>query len=205
LEEGTTIVMNTDSTLAVQVSDDERLVKLQEGEALFTVAHKDERPFVVYAANGVIHDIGTQFLVHKLPKRVRVAVLEGIVEVGLHEEQEAHALPGPKVLREGDQLFYTDDARLSEIEAFAVKSATAWVEGKLIFVEKPLADVLNEWERYRPKSIQLTDPQLGNLPISGVFRIDNLGSFFHALEEAFAIRAIHHNPRLVILERNSST
>lgn len=205
LEEGTTIAMNTDSILSVQVAGDARTVKLQQGEALFTVAHDDNRPFVVHARNGVIHDIGTRFLVHNLPKKVRVAVLEGSVEVGLHEEQEADAVSRPKILQEGDQLFYTDDARMSQIEAFTVKPAIAWIQGKLIFVDKPLAEVLNEWERYRQEAIRLSDPRLGDIPISGVFHIDNIASFFRALEEAFAIRANRHNPHLVVLERPATT
>ncbi len=203
LVDGSTIIMNTDSKLSVQMSDHERIVILQQGEAVFTVAHEKERSFDVHADNGIIHDIGTQFLVQTFPRKVRVAVLEGMVEVGLNSGKIDEIVPRSKVLRKGEQVFYTAEAHISAIKEFAAQSAMAWIDGKLVFVEKPLADVLKEWARYRSGEIRLRDENLGAIPISGVFRIDNVESFFQALQSALPIRLTHVSPQLVLLERKS--
>ncbi len=81
LPDGSTIVMNTDTALSVQMSARFRTVILNRGEALFTVVHESARPFRVEAGGGVIQDIGTQFHVYKRQDKVLLSVLEGSVQI----------------------------------------------------------------------------------------------------------------------------
>lgn len=201
LADGSTILMNTDSQLSVRLSSDERRVTLKRGEAIFTVAHDLERPFDVYVANGVIHDIGTEFLVRQSSAKVNVAVLEGEVEVALTSTAQSREAANPTVLRRGEHLFYTAQGQLSSVKAFNEKATAAWARGKLIFVEKPLRDVLDEWSRYRSDVIQIEDPSLGALPISGAFRLDNIQGFLQALDDAFSIRVASRSPDRIVLAR----
>jgi len=201
LADGSTILMNTDSQLSVRLSDDERHVTLKRGEALFTVAHESQRPFDVHVANGVIHDIGTEFLVRQSSAQVNVAVLEGVVEVALTPTAQSREGGSPKVLRQGEHLSYTTQGRLSSVNTFNEKTTAAWARGKLIFVEKPLRDVLDEWSRYRSDVIRIEDPSLGDLLVSGAFRLDNINGFFQALDDTFSIRPVSRSQDLVVLAR----
>ncbi|WP_454062814.1 FecR family protein [Candidatus Nitrospira salsa] len=201
LADGSTILMNTDSQLSVRLSTDERRVTLKRGEALFTVAHDSQRPFDVYVANGVIHDIGTEFLVRQSSVKVNVAVLEGEVEVALNHAEQSRAGTHPTVLRQGEHLFYTAQGRLSAVEPFNEKATAAWAKGKLVFVEKSLKDVLKEWSRYRADEIRIDDPKLRDLPISGTFHLDNIKGFLQALEDTFSIRVVSRNENLILLAR----
>ncbi len=205
LGDGSTVVMNTDSKLSVQLSDHERIVKLQQGEALFTVAHDNQRSFEVHAGVGIVRDIGTKFLVHQSPKKVQVAVLEGIVEVELNKNQDMRQTSRLRELIAGEQVHYTYESEMSSIDAFNSDADLAWVDGKLIFVEKPLKEVLSEWARYRSETIQLDDPSLGTIPISGVFYINNIGSFFQALQKVLPIKPIYVSSQLVILTHQSNS
>jgi len=205
LADGSTILMNTDSQLFVQLSDDERIVQLQQGEVLFTVAHDPQRPFTVYAGNGMIRDIGTQFLIRQSSTNVNVAVLEGVVEVELKEGADVRSTQKPKILRQGDQVLYQDVKFLSSIQSFDRDIVLAWTEAQLYFDAKPLKEVIQEWSRYGTMEIQLQDSSLGRIPVSGKFRIDHIQSFFQALEETLPIRARQVTPQLTILERNADT
>lgn len=205
LVDGSTIVMNTDSKLSIQISDRARIVTLQQGEALFTVMHDERRPFDVHAANGIIHDIGTEFLIHQSLERVQVAVLEGSVEVGLKNTRKSRSPPKPRILRQGDQVFYTATGSVSPVESFDKETMIAWTEATLFFEAKPLEEVLQEWARYRTGEIRVGDSSLRRIPVSGKFRMDNIQSFFLALEEALSIKARHITPQLVILERKPNT
>ncbi len=54
---------------------------LDAGEAYFEVVHDAQRPFVVYAGNRRITDLGTKFSVFRNGDDVRVVVREGRVQV----------------------------------------------------------------------------------------------------------------------------
>jgi len=205
LADGSTILMNTDSQLSVQLSDDERIVTLQQGEVLFTVSHDQQRPFTVYAGNGMIRDIGTQFLLRKSSANVNVAVLEGVVEVELKEGMDVRSAQKPKILRQGDHVVYQTSGLMSSIQSFDRDMVLAWTESKLYFDAKPLKHVIEEWSRYGTADIQLQDPSLGRIPVSGKFRIDRLQSFLQALEESLSIQAHQITPQLIILERKIHT
>lgn len=81
LPDGSTITLNTDSAVAVQVDRATRRVALQRGEAHFTVAKDRSRPFIV-SANGVdVRAVGTAFSVRLRAEVVDVLVTEGKVSV----------------------------------------------------------------------------------------------------------------------------
>lgn len=201
LADGSEIMMNTDTKLSVRLSDTERMVELQQGEALFTVTHDEKRPFEVRAANGTIHDLGTQFIIYKSHEQVNVSVLEGIVEVGLKENRSILPIPRPRTVKQGQHVWFTADGRVSSVESFDPQTARAWTEGQLIFESLPLEQVLKEVGRYRSGEIRLLDQSLAEIPVSGIFNIHDLESFLQALQDTLPVRATHINPHLVIVER----
>ncbi|BCA57168.1 putative FecR, ferric citrate sensor [Nitrospira sp. KM1] len=202
LEDGSTVVMNTDSALTVQLSKHKRMVTLQQGEALFTVSHDEQRPFTVIAKNGLIRDIGTQFLIHAFPEHVEVSVLEGVVEVDIPNAKTFTSRTGKlQRLAQGEYAEYTSAGQLSSVHAFDAETALAWTRQLLVFNNAPLEEVLKEWGRYRTEELRLLSSNLRTLPVNGKFRIDHMESFLQALEEALAIKAHRVNANLIILDR----
>src|SRR3546814_5331827 len=59
--------------------DRPRFARLERGEAMFHVVHKDADPFVVEAGSAQFVDLGTAFNVVRGAGRTAVAVSEGIV------------------------------------------------------------------------------------------------------------------------------
>ncbi|WP_454062822.1 FecR family protein [Candidatus Nitrospira salsa] len=205
LADGSIVMLNTDTMLSVLLSNQERVVELEQGEARFTVTHDEHRPFHVKAGNGMIHDLGTQFIVKHLSDQVEIFVFEGTVEVGVLQPVSSATASGRRLLTQGQQVRYTVEGHMSSIEPFEEHIASAWTEGKLVFHAQPLNTVLNELARYAPGEIRLLDPTLADLPISGIFNLENLGRFPQALQEAFPITATQINPQLVVLDRKSSS
>lgn len=199
LPDGSTVVLNTQSSVSIRFSGNERTVLLKEGEALFTAVHDTRRPFAVVAENGTTRDIGTQFVVRTKPERVVVAVTEGSVEVATQAGQDGTAKRS--VVRQGQGLWYDREGRLSQAESVDVGAFTAWLHGKLVFQAMPLADVLRELSRYHTEEIRLLDAGLAEIKVSGVFNSQDLTSFLEALEDALPVTVTHVNPRLVIVER----
>jgi transmembrane sensor len=203
LPDGSTITLNTGTSATIRVSGTERRVVLKEGEIWVAVAPKTRQPFEVVAGNGTIRDIGTQFTIRKLSDRVTVTVVEGIVEVNAHAARSGEG--GLHIVAKGQQLWYSDDGRVFMAESVDTQAVTAWLDGKLVFRAMPLAEVLREVGRYRNDRIQIVDPSLADLLVSGVFHSRDLDSFLHALEEAIPVKATRVNQQLVILEQAKKT
>ncbi|OZB13670.1 MAG: hypothetical protein B7X53_15625, partial [Hyphomonas sp. 34-62-18] len=90
LADGSVVTLGARSRIEPVFSDTMRIVKLHEGEAFFDVASDPERPFYVEAGDRLIRVVGTRFDVRQGPETVRVAVVEGVVEV-LQAETPARA------------------------------------------------------------------------------------------------------------------
>src|SRR5207244_12734060 len=76
LEDGSTVVLNTNSVLEINYSKLRRDVKLIAGQVLFKVAHDTARPFIVAAANHEVVAVGTEFEVRLDGEKMRVALLQ---------------------------------------------------------------------------------------------------------------------------------
>ena len=154
--------------------------------------HDKTRPFTVYADNYVVRDIGTAFDVHlSNAGLVEVGVTKGSVEVT--PTNGAHGLgpaKSPDVVVAGQDIVLGQKVERAE----AVPSADmgrklAWRQGQLIYTGHPLGQVLADVSRYSDIKIELADPALGNLPVGGAFRTDQIEAIFAALENNFGIHA----------------
>lgn len=185
LADGTAVDMNTATMLRVAMSGFTRKVTLERGEALFDVAHGSLRPFEVRAGNATMRDIGTSFNVTRENDKITVAVLEGEVQIRLDNQAGAAA-----TLRSGEQLAYSAHG-LSEISPLD-DTATAWRDGRLVFHETPLAEVVRQINRYHVRQIVLADVRLSDLKVSGEFNSGDREGLIKALKILFPLRSEAH-------------
>lgn len=183
LADGSLIELNTASTARVEYTRHGRTVRLETGEALFTVNHDDARPFEVIAGAGRIRDIGTRFNVYRQSNgTVSVAVREGAVSVTTDRG-------GPVELVAGDRLSYTPQGAPGEPERIDPAMAGAWREGKIVFARLPLEEAMTELARYHDIEFAFDTPELGHLKLSGTFGIQDLPLFLHTLEATLPVEA----------------
>lgn len=183
LADGTTIDINTDSTLRLALYGFTRKVTLERGEALFRIGDERLRSFEVHVGNGILRDIGTEFNVIKEEGNVTVAVLEGAVEVGIDHQNDT-----VRLLHGGEQLTYSAHG-LSEISSTDKETITAWRKSRLIFRETPLEEVIRQINRYHSRPVRLGDPQLNTLRVSGEFNSADRAGLVQALITLLPLRA----------------
>ncbi len=178
------IRMNTQTSIAIQPAEGERdRIELIAGEASFTMPVQARRSLAVLAAAGTTVANGARFDLRRTSGRAGTSVcltcLEGSVRV---EHGIETAALGP-----GQQLSY--DARgLSRAIAVDPESASDWQRGIVVFRSTPLAEVVEEINRYRPGRIILINAALGTKQVSGRFRIDQMDEILSRLELAFSAR-----------------
>jgi len=177
LHDGSIIDMNVSTELIVSYYATRRTVELLGGEATFSVAANSGRPFFVNAGDVDVRVTGTVFNVRREPDHVSVAVREGSVEVAsghwwnraravLTANMAASARPGHPLLAERAD----------------VAALTAWRQGKVVFKDQPLEEVLQEMNRYLSHPIHLADSRLKRLRMAGVFSIEDAEGFLLALQ-----------------------
>ncbi|WP_397377992.1 FecR family protein [Pseudomonas sp.] len=168
LPDGSEAILDSSSAIRLNYSADTRQVELLAGSAIFQVAplnQSEPRPFVVISAGGRAQALGTRFVVvRENAEQAWVGVLEHRVAVSAGGE--------PLVLKAGDSVRY--DHVGIERQQFDVRRATSWQRGLLVFDRVPLAQVVEELNRYRRGRILLTRAELGTRQVSGVFRLDSL-------------------------------
>lgn len=193
LRDGSGVVLNTATRLQVELRPHERRIELQEGEAYFTVAKDPARPFVVDAGDKRVVAVGTQFAVRREGSEVRVVVTDGTVNL---QSDGSARLPAGSVGQTRGADILVQNEPVEELQALI-----SWRDGHLTFRNNTLADAVAEFNRYNTRQIQIGDPKVGALRISGTFRPTNYDAFVRLLREGYAIHAAERGNEL-ILTRN---
>ncbi len=181
LTDGSTLDLNGRTRITVDYGADRRLVRLEAGEAMFSVTPDNARPFVVEAGAGRVTVTGTRFNVRRDVEDVRVAVESGRVLVA-GERGEAS-----RPLLAGDGVRVAADGGVGPVQRIDIASITAWRQGKLIFTDVPLAEVAREVSRYREQPLRVV-PEVANLRFSSVFRADDTNALLAALPRILPVK-----------------
>ncbi|MBM3117328.1 FecR domain-containing protein [Jeongeupia naejangsanensis] len=181
LADGSTLWLDTASAADVRFDAALRRVRLRDGEILIrTAKDAQQRPFVVNTGHGRIRALGTEFTVRTGDDATVVTVLADVVEI------TPAALSGPAAtLRAGQTLRFTASG-VGPVEA-AGPAPAAWINGRLIVDDRPLAEVLAEIGRYRRGLLQC-DPAVAGLRVSGAFDLADTDAALAALAQTFPVR-----------------
>ncbi len=198
LDDGTRVELNTNTRLQVRYDEHARTVVLKSGEAFFDVTRRQARPFVVIAGERTITAIGTTFVVRHENDAVSVTLIEGRLAVDTPRQ-----LPeAPRMLSTGQRLRF-DAAGNALLDSPPIEKVTAWQRGQLVFENTSLREAVAEFNRYGSGRIRIAAPQLGDVPVGGVFRIGDMSSFAQAVAASHQLRAVRHGDD-IILERSSA-
>lgn len=214
LDDGSRVVMNTDTRVRVNFSGREREVSIQTGEAIFEVAKDPARPFIVHASGSEVVAVGTAFAV-RVAKRstgqatdLAVTMIEGQVRVRPTASAADAGLVAATevVMHAGDRLRLTGVAGawqvLPKLDRPNVEQVTAWKRSEVVFDAASLQDAVSEMNRYSRTPIVLLEG-LGQsqLKVSGQFRAGDNMSFARAVAALYGLSVRTDAGRLV-LEKN---
>lgn len=191
LSDGSRVVLDADSAIAVQYSAGERHVELRRGAGYFSVV-PGEIPFTVAAAGGEARVLGTRFEVRRLGEGARVSVQQGRVAV------RGGPLEAPRVLTADQQVSYAAGVS-GNLQGVDVGALTAWRDGRLSFYRAPLGEMLDELRRYYPGRIVLLNDELRGRRVSGSFASQDPQAILDALQGVVGFEQHKLLGRLIIL------
>ncbi|HYD53646.1 MAG TPA: FecR domain-containing protein [Gemmatimonadaceae bacterium] len=190
LQDGTHVRLAPASRLRIAADfGDERRDVYLEGEAYFDVTHDERRPFTVFAGNASAQDLGTGFAVRSYAddRAVQVIVREGAV-----------ALSGVGRLERGDLGRLTADGTPTLRRGVDVDSLLSWLDGRLTFVDAPLADVLLAVRRWHAIDVQLSDTALAAIPFTGALTNASAEDAIDFLAVTLGMHAERHGARVTL-------
>lgn len=191
LTDGSKVLLNTDSAFSSQVGEKQRSARLYQGEAFFDVTLKPGLPLEIEAGPVRMSANSTAFSVRYLNGVAQVHVQRGAVDV--------HATHGDSSLSLGaGDSFRVGPDGFGQREKLDPVRDLAWVQGRLIFNNSPLSDVLAELRRYYPGWIVSTNAQLDRVAVTGNYRLDNPLDVVRSLAQITSA-SLHEMPALVIL------
>ena len=181
LEDGTAIVLDTATELRVSLEGNTRNIVLIAGKAIFDVAFDPARSLVLHALGFTARTSRSSFAVESfsqtLPQLVvRAGVLEltptAATSVALGPNQRAIVAPGGYVTLE----------RMSDAD---IDRELFWRQGKIAFAETSLDRAVRDFARYGGPTIELRDPQIRGIQVTGVFSARDPEGFARAVAQAF--------------------
>jgi transmembrane sensor len=170
LADGSRIHINSRSELAVRIDPSRRELQLEQGEALFEVAHDPEHPFRVHTPNAVVVAHGTEFDVRVRDGQTEVVLLEGHVEVESPTAMGALARTGSSarnvMLQPGEAVTVADPTVALHPHPADVTQATAWLRHLLVFDDATLAQVVTEFNLHAAEPLVIDDPAIGEVRVT---------------------------------------
>ena len=197
LTDGTRVLLGPGSTLRYDTTRYGGSIRelLLDGQAHFTVAYDPHRLFLVRTARTVTEDLGTEFAItdYAADSAGVVVVASGTVAV---RSVAADTTRPATLLRTGDQVRLDPAGRVTVRRGVDLRSSLAWTEGRLVFTDTPVGEVVTRLNRWYGADVRLGDPALATLRFTAAYG---------AVSEATVVRELATAVRGRVLRRGSTT
>lgn len=194
LEDGTVVYLNAESELQVagDFGQGKREVWLT-GEAYFKVQHDKERLFTVKTDKADISVLGTEFSIRAYngEQITQTTLVNGSVEV-----KSGHVV---KVIVPGQQACVSQTGDMS-IQQVDVHEYTAWKDGRIVFVNTRLEDILRDLQRLYDFEITYRAPQKKELRFTiDIAKYGKVSEIFNLIQDIQDVK-FEINGKNVVLE-----
>ena len=165
LEDGSKVLLNTNSAFSSQVVNAQGNARLYQGEAFFEVPANLEFPLLLEAGPVRASVRDSAFAVSYLNGEAHVRVQRGDVELRVKSAGTQMRLSAGNSVSIGPNGF-------GQPVTLNPQTDLAWVQGRLVFENCPMGKVLDEVRRYYPGWIVNNNDKLANVAVTGNYRLD---------------------------------
>ena len=184
LPDGTVAYLNSGSVLSYPLHYDkeERRVTLT-GEAYFKVAHNPEQPFIVSVANDRmrVKVLGTEFNLQSYEDEtiVQTTLVSGAVHI---EAVKNGDIVSTIKLKPSERAVYDISSGSVSIATVNTDYDTAWKEGRLMFKDMPIPQVLKKLSYFYNVRFDVKDAVINTYRFTGTFENKQLSQILDYLK-----------------------
>jgi transmembrane sensor len=174
-----------------------------DGRAYFTVTHDQRRPFLVRTAHTVTEDLGTEFGItdYSGDAATEVVVASGAVAVRTPSADSARPAT---VLTRGELVRLDPSGRAAIRRGVDLTAQLAWTEGRLVFADTPVAEVLAQLHRWYGIDVRLGDPALATHRFSASYTTESDSTVVRELATAIGARVERRGKVIVLVPLSNS-
>lgn len=177
--DGSTAEMGSYSALSADFSGAERRITLFEGQAFFDLK-RGERPAIFSVANAQVATAEAKLDIRTSPYRTAVFVADHSAELRISG--------GAPIRIDQNILGSFDHQGALDTRMADAGQVMAWRQGRVIFDDVPLREMLSELGRYRSGPILFTGGAAGDLPVTGVFDVDKIEQTLDIIPKILPVR-----------------
>lgn len=202
LDDGSQITLGAKSGVSVSYAEHRRNIVLTHGEAFFRVTGDTERPFFVIAGKGGVTVLGTAFNVNRNAVRTEVTVTEGRVQVVGYRSGEGAGTSASEsiVVEAGEQVSYTSDGELGSVSQVEL-DVTDWQKGFRRYRRELLQEVMEDINRYSPRSIILVGRNTEKLMFTGTVYADQIDEWLSGVIDIYGLEVSEAGDKAIILRK----
>ena len=191
------------TTVAVSYASDERRLEMSAGEANFVVASNKSKPFIVHVGSLFVRAVGTQFSIHRVADHIAVTVTEGKVDVYRDNKDDDASTLSNSVIRvtAGHQFKASGAIQQGVLAPIDLRDALAWQEGRLRYVNEPLAVVVADVNRYVARPIVIRDEKLKSLTYTGTVFTQLIDEWLDTIPKEFPLVVVTESDQTVLISR----
>ena len=151
LNDGSTIKLNSDTKVELKQFKNGDVIANLQGEAYFNIIHNEKRTFIVESDGYQVRDLGTIFNIKARPSsdKIITTLIDGIIDL-VNRDGEVM-----KVMAPDEQcIVYKDNGKIASSQ-ISDKRDIAWIDGKLVFIEADIQEVVEKLQNRFGTNIQL--------------------------------------------------
>jgi transmembrane sensor len=197
------------------------------GEGFFDVTKNKEKPFIISTSSIKIKVLGTAFNVKAYPedKQTETSLIRGSIEVTIRNRPNDKIIlsPSEKLVVENDIARVESGARqkerktgniarteipvistlmsINKLKYNPVDSTVAeiqWVNNKLVFRDESFSELAVKMERWYDVQIDITDLQIGEERLNGIFESETIVQALEALKEFIPFQYEKNGNKIII-------
>jgi transmembrane sensor len=183
LTDGTALHVDARSRVNVEYTEEARIVTVDQGSAVFDVAHDPKRPFIARTHLIDATAVGTRFGV-SIDRGVTTTVSEGIVKVTARGQ---HGSGTGILLKAGEELRVPEGGQDGPTHAKVnAERKLEWATGWLVFEGATIGEIVSELNRRNTVQIEIEEPEVAARRMLGFqrFRVDSSAGFARYIAEA---------------------
>ena len=177
LPDGSQMQLNTRSTVDLAFNDQQRLVRLKQGELM--IACNPQRSLLVETRDALLEGFEGRFVARQDSDCTQVSVSHG--RVAIHRPDN-----GQLQWIESGQNWRLDALGTHQLEQVDM-DAMAWTEGLIVTRDMRLFDFLAQVSRYRHGYLGCSD-DIADLRLSGVFRLEDPEQLLQLIPRTLPVR-----------------
>ncbi len=197
LPDGSTMLLDTDSRVRCHFTDRVRGAVLERGRVAFELVNADA-PFVIQARDAVLRGVTGDLDISALDDSTCVFLTKGHATLSRSGAQgQAPVLLGP-----GERVVLTN-SEPAKADRPEPDKVIAWHSGRAVFENQTAAVAAAEMDRYSHDKIEIDDPELAMMPVSGVFRTGDSQGFARSLSILFSAEVTEKPGRILLTKKKS--